>query len=131
VRFYKGAVKNKASYHLSLGHFTVMGTATFFGSNEHATYSAGLEYQAVEELQKEQQLAAAGSGTAEVAAGEEGQAVYKYQYAVLELDVRFFFSDRKVTLEDAIGSHACSLEANMRVTNGIPLGSSPSYQLTL
>jgi hypothetical protein len=28
------------------------------------------------------------------------------------------------TLEDAIGSHACSLEANMRVTNGIPFGSS-------
>jgi mannan endo-1,4-beta-mannosidase len=26
-------------------------------------------------------------------------------------------------LEDVIGSHACSLEANMRVTNGIPLGS--------
>jgi hypothetical protein len=26
-------------------------------------------------------------------------------------------------LEDAIGSHTCSLEANMRVTNGIPLGS--------
>jgi len=25
-------------------------------------------------------------------------------------------------LEDAIGSHACSLEASMRVTNGIPLG---------
>jgi hypothetical protein len=24
--------------------------------------------------------------------------------------------------QDAIGSHACSLEANMRVTNGIPLG---------
>jgi hypothetical protein len=35
---------------------------------------------------------------------------------------------RKFTLEDAIGSHACSLEANieanMRVTNGIPLGCS-------
>jgi WD40 repeat protein len=31
---------------------------------------------------------------------------------------------QKLTLEDAIGSHACSLEANMRVTNGIPLGSS-------
>jgi 3-oxoacyl-(acyl-carrier-protein) synthase len=29
---------------------------------------------------------------------------------------------QKFTLEDAIGSHACSLEANMRVTNGIPLG---------
>jgi hypothetical protein len=29
---------------------------------------------------------------------------------------------QKVTLEDAIGSHACSLEANMRVTNGIHLG---------
>jgi hypothetical protein len=29
------------------------------------------------------------------------------------------------TLEDSIGSHACSLEANMRVTNGIPLGSPP------
>jgi hypothetical protein len=35
---------------------------------------------------------------------------------------------QKFTLEDAIGSHACSLEANIeantRVTNGIPLGSS-------
>jgi hypothetical protein len=31
---------------------------------------------------------------------------------------------QKFTLEDAIGSHACSLQANMRVTNGIPLGSS-------
>jgi hypothetical protein len=29
---------------------------------------------------------------------------------------------QKFTLEDAIGSHACSLEANMRVTNGNPLG---------
>jgi hypothetical protein len=29
---------------------------------------------------------------------------------------------QKYTLEDAIGSHACSLEANMRVTNVIPLG---------
>jgi hypothetical protein len=29
------------------------------------------------------------------------------------------------TLEDAIGYHACSLEANTRVTNGIHLGSSP------
>jgi hypothetical protein len=38
---------------------------------------------------------------------------------------------QKFTLEDAIGSHACSLEANTRVTNGIPLGSSLSYQLTL
>jgi hypothetical protein len=26
------------------------------------------------------------------------------------------------TLEDVIGSHTCSLEASMRVTNGIPLG---------
>jgi hypothetical protein len=31
---------------------------------------------------------------------------------------------QKFTLADAIGSHACSLEANMRVTNGFPLGSS-------
>jgi hypothetical protein len=31
---------------------------------------------------------------------------------------------QKFTLEDAIGSHACLLEANTRVTNGIPLGSS-------
>jgi hypothetical protein len=29
---------------------------------------------------------------------------------------------QKFTLDDAIGSHASSLEANMRVTNGIPLG---------
>jgi hypothetical protein len=26
-------------------------------------------------------------------------------------------------LEHAVGSHSCSLEANMRVTNSIPLGS--------
>jgi hypothetical protein len=31
---------------------------------------------------------------------------------------------QKFTLEDAIGSHACSLEASRRVTNGVPLGSS-------
>jgi hypothetical protein len=31
---------------------------------------------------------------------------------------------QKFTPEDAIGSHACSLEASMHVTNGIPLGSS-------
>jgi hypothetical protein len=31
---------------------------------------------------------------------------------------------QKLTLEDAIGSHTCSLEANMHVTNGIPIGSS-------
>jgi transmembrane 9 superfamily protein 3 len=29
---------------------------------------------------------------------------------------------QKFTLEAAIGSHACSLEANMRVPNGVPLG---------
>jgi hypothetical protein len=28
---------------------------------------------------------------------------------------------QKITLEDAIGSHACSLKASMRVTNGMPL----------
>jgi hypothetical protein len=38
---------------------------------------------------------------------------------------------QKVALEDVIGSHVCSLEASMRVTNAIPFGSSLSYQLTL
>ena len=38
---------------------------------------------------------------------------------------------QKIALDDAIGSHTCSLEVNMRVANGIPLGSSLSYQLTL
>jgi hypothetical protein len=31
-------------------------------------------------------------------------------------------SQQKFTLEEVIGSHACSLEANMRMTNGILLG---------
>jgi hypothetical protein len=31
---------------------------------------------------------------------------------------------QKFTFEEAIGSHACSLQANMRVTKGIPLGCS-------
>jgi hypothetical protein len=38
-----------------------------------------------------------------------------------ECTVRIF--RQKFALEDAFGSHACSLEANMRVTNDIPLGS--------
>jgi hypothetical protein len=32
-------------------------------------------------------------------------------------------------LEDVIGSHTCSLQANMRVTNGIPLETSRSTAL--
>jgi hypothetical protein len=35
--------------------------------------------------------------------------------------VRVF--EQNLALEDAIGSHACSLEANIHVTNDIPLGS--------
>jgi hypothetical protein len=38
---------------------------------------------------------------------------------------RCAFFRQKLTLEDAIGSHACSLEASTRVTNGIPLGCPP------
>jgi hypothetical protein len=38
-----------------------------------------------------------------------------------EVTVRVFEQD--FAIEDAIGSHACSLEANIRVTIGIPLGS--------
>jgi thioredoxin reductase (NADPH) len=58
-----------------------------------------------------------------------GGATKKMDYEMV-CTVRVF--RQKFTLEDAIGSHACSLEANMRVTNGIPLGSSlSSYQLTL
>jgi hypothetical protein len=38
---------------------------------------------------------------------------------------------QKSTLEDAIGSHTCSLEVNMRVTNGIPLGCSLLLPVTL
>jgi hypothetical protein len=40
---------------------------------------------------------------------------------VSEQQCTLLFFRQKFTLEDAIGSHACSLEANMRVTNGIPL----------
>jgi hypothetical protein len=29
---------------------------------------------------------------------------------------------QEFTLDDAVGSHACSLVANMRVTNDVPLG---------
>jgi hypothetical protein len=60
-----------------------------------------------------------------------GDAFSKHHYSVSASDaaasgiragctVRVF--RLKFTLEDVIGSHACSLEANMRVTNGIPLG---------
>jgi hypothetical protein len=39
--------------------------------------------------------------------------------------VRVF--QQKLTLEDAIGSHACSLQASKRVTNEFPLGVQFSY----
>jgi hypothetical protein len=45
-----------------------------------------------------------------------------HKIAAMLRTVRVF--RQKFTREDAIGSHACSFEANMRVTNGIPLGSS-------
>jgi hypothetical protein len=38
---------------------------------------------------------------------------------------------QEFTLEDAIGSHACSLEVSRRVTNGIPLRNSFSYRFAL
>jgi aspartate/methionine/tyrosine aminotransferase len=38
---------------------------------------------------------------------------------------------QRFTLEDAIGSHACSIQASRRVTNAIPLGCPLSYQFTL
>jgi hypothetical protein len=47
---------------------------------------------------------------------------HRGKYYAMLVKVRVF--RQKFTLEDAIGSHACSLEANTRVTNGIPLGSS-------
>jgi hypothetical protein len=40
----------------------------------------------------------------------------------LPMQARCVFFDKNVPFEDAIGSYACSLEANMRVANGIPLG---------
>jgi hypothetical protein len=43
--------------------------------------------------------------------------------------VRVFRQD--FALEDAIGSHACSLEASSRATNGIPLRRPLSYRFTL
>jgi hypothetical protein len=52
----------------------------------------------------------------------EGQTYYAgTSVEMTQCDARCAFSDR--ILHGAIGSHACSLEANMRVTNGIPLGS--------
>jgi hypothetical protein len=59
-----------------------------------------------------------GSATAASAAGAK-----RTMPTMLELGAGYGARFRqKMTLEDAIGSHACSLEANMRVTNGIPLG---------
>jgi hypothetical protein len=52
--------------------------------------------------------------------GLHGNGKARRRSAVIGGTVRVF--RQKFILEDAIGSHACSLEANMRVTNGIPLG---------
>jgi hypothetical protein len=40
------------------------------------------------------------------------------------VNVRCAFSDRNLPIEEVIGSHACSREASMHATNGIPLGCS-------
>jgi hypothetical protein len=69
-----------------------------------------------------------GSSTSQAASTLGG--VTGILYAFTER-ARFFFFRQEFTPEDASGTHACSLEANMRVTNGMPLGSSLSYHLTL
>jgi hypothetical protein len=51
----------------------------------------------------------------DVCSAQEGKTLYTNSGTVRVFRQQF-------TLEDAIGSHACSLEANTRVTNGIPLG---------
>jgi hypothetical protein len=43
-------------------------------------------------------------------------------YLMFEAMVRCAFSDRNLHARMPFGSHACSLEANMRVTNAIPFG---------
>jgi hypothetical protein len=47
-----------------------------------------------------------------------------YAHLSRTLDGTVLLFRQKSTLEDAIGSHACSLQANRRVTNGIHLGCS-------
>jgi hypothetical protein len=49
--------------------------------------------------------------------------VWGLVYVVSKTEGAMLVFEQDFTLEDAIGSHACSLVANMRVTNGIPLGS--------
>jgi aldehyde dehydrogenase (NAD+) len=56
--------------------------------------------------------------------GQKGFETFSHLKSVLEKGGYGARFRQKFTLEDAIGSHACSLEANTRVTNGIPLGSS-------
>jgi hypothetical protein len=54
------------------------------------------------------------------ARGVYGYAELRSEYLALTGTVRVF--DRKLHSRDAIGFHACSLEASMCVTNDIPLG---------
>jgi hypothetical protein len=46
-------------------------------------------------------------------------------------EVRCAFFNNRILLEDAIGFHACLLETSRRVINGIPLGCSHPYRMTL
>jgi len=53
VRFFRGACKSNAKYHVSIGHTTIVATATFFGAQEFET--AKSKSSAVEDAAKAQE----------------------------------------------------------------------------
>eukprot|EP00040_Diaphanoeca_grandis_P000625 m.16042 g.16042 ORF g.16042 m.16042 type:complete len:559 (-) comp10843_c0_seq1:245-1921(-) len=105
IRFYKDAVKTKAKFHLSVGHATVMCTATFFGSDEGPAFDAQREYHYQEELYSET------DGKGNVTDTEQTR--YKYQFAVLEFESKIGSTPDSLVigsrLDKDINSASCRL----------------------
>ena len=58
VRFFKGGCPSGGRFHLTVGHSTVMGTATFFGASELATRGIGALHGGTDELIKAEEASA-------------------------------------------------------------------------
>eukprot|EP00039_Didymoeca_costata_P009067 m.120119 g.120119 ORF g.120119 m.120119 type:complete len:139 (-) comp14347_c0_seq2:1544-1960(-) len=80
IRFFKGRVATKGKFHLTLGHDTVMCTATFFGSDEHDAFTFDHTYKYQDELgiPNESESATGGDDL-------ELQACCQHQFALLEM----------------------------------------------
>ncbi len=124
IPYFKTAISTKAKFHITVGHETVMGKATFFGLHvdsppyDTAAFDFSREYMYQEEL------------ITSKSASQE--AVPKYQFAVLELETPVICSATSLViaskLDTDIHSNVCRIAFHGTMLEAI---TDPKYASTL